>query len=189
MDKDGNPTNDPNDYAAGGAILPVGADQGHKGFGLSFMVEMFSGLLTGLGFGIDPQARHNDGCFLAVFDVAKFRPLEDFKQEMTEFAEFVKTSPPAPGFSEVYYPGEIEYRTELQRRGKRHLHRGRNLASDIRSDGRGRRDRSRGAARSAVTMVKELHPVIARRVPTGQSRRGECRRSPDEVCHAALTVT
>ena len=35
---------------------------------------------------------------------------------MTEFAEFVKTSPPAPGFSEVYYPGEIEYRTELQRR-------------------------------------------------------------------------
>lgn len=116
VDKDGNPTNDPNDYAAGGAILPVGADQGHKGFGLSFMVEMFSGLLTGLGFGIDPQARHNDGCFLAVFDVAKFRPLEDFKQEMTEFAEFVKTSPPAAGFSEVYYPGEIEYRTELQRR-------------------------------------------------------------------------
>jgi len=116
VDKDGNPTNDPNDYAAGGAILPVGADQGHKGFGLSFMVEMFSGLLTGLGFGIDPQARHNDGCFLAVFDVSKFRPLEDFKQEMTEFAEFVKTSPPAAGFSEVYYPGEIEYRTELQRR-------------------------------------------------------------------------
>jgi uncharacterized oxidoreductase len=93
----------------------VGADQGHKGFGLSFMVEMFSGLLTGLGFGIDPQARHNDGCFLAVFDVSKFRPLEDFKQEMTEFAEFVKTSPPAAGFSEVFYPGEIEYRTELQR--------------------------------------------------------------------------
>ena len=106
VDKDGNPTNDPNDYAAGGAILPVGADQGHKGYGLSFMVEMFSGLLTGLGFGIDPQARHNDGCFLA----------EDFKQEMTEFAEFVKTSPPASGFNEVLYPGEIEYRTELQRR-------------------------------------------------------------------------
>ena len=50
VDKDGNPTTDPNDYYAGGAILPVGADQGHKGYGLSFMVEMFSGLFTGLGF-------------------------------------------------------------------------------------------------------------------------------------------
>ena len=62
------------------------------------------------------MARHNDGCFLAVFDVSRFRPLDDFKQEMTEFAEFIKTSPPAAGFNEVFYPGEIEYRTEQQRR-------------------------------------------------------------------------
>ena len=116
IDKDGNPTNDPNDYRAGGAILPVGADQGHKGYGLSFMVEMFSGLLTGLGFGIDPQARHNDGVFISVYQVENFRPLADFKREMKEFAEFVKTSPPAEGFSEVLYPGEIEYNTELKRR-------------------------------------------------------------------------
>ncbi len=116
VDKDGNPTNDPNDYAAGGAILPVGGDQGHKGYGLSFMVEMFSGLLTGLGFGIDPQARHNDGVFISVYQVENFRPLADFKREMKEFAEFVKTSPPAAGFTEVLYPGEIEYKTELKRR-------------------------------------------------------------------------
>ncbi len=116
IDKDGNPTNDPNDYRAGGAILPVGADQGHKGYGLSFMVEMFSGLLTGLGFGIDPQARHNDGVFISVYQVENFRPLADFKREMKEFAEFVKTSPPAAGFSEVLYPGEIEYNTERKRR-------------------------------------------------------------------------
>ncbi len=116
IDKDGNPTTDPNDYSAGGAILPVGADQGHKGYGLSFMVEMFSGLFTGLGFGIDPQARHNDGVFISVYNVEFFRPLDQFKKEVKEFAEFVKTSPPAIGFSEVLYPGEIEYRTELQRR-------------------------------------------------------------------------
>ncbi len=116
IDKDGNPTNDPNDYRAGGAILPVGADQGHKGYGLSFMVEMFSGLLTGLGFGIDPQARHNDGVFISVYQVENFRPLADFKREMKEFAEFVKTSPPAKGFTEVLYPGEIEYNTERKRR-------------------------------------------------------------------------
>jgi uncharacterized oxidoreductase len=116
IDKDGNPTTNPQDYFDGGAILPVGADQGHKGYGLSFMVEMFSGILTGLGFGIDPLARHNDGCFIAVFNVAAFRPLAEFKREVREFAEFVKTSPPAKGFKEVLYPGEIEWRTEQQRR-------------------------------------------------------------------------
>jgi uncharacterized oxidoreductase len=116
IDKDGNPTTDPNDYYRGGAILPVGADQGHKGSGLSFMVEMFSGILTGLGFGIDPQARHNDGCFIAVFNVEAFRPLGEFKKEVREFAEYIKDTPPARGFNEVYYPGEIEWRTEGQRR-------------------------------------------------------------------------
>lgn len=118
IDKDGNPTTDPNDYPAGGAILPVGADQGHKGYGLSFVVEIFSGLLTGLGFGIDPRARHNDGVFVVAFDVERFRPLAQFKNDVKEFAEFVKTSPPAAGFSEVLYPGEIEYKTELKRRAE-----------------------------------------------------------------------
>ena len=116
VDKDSNPTTDPNDYPAGGAILPVGADQGHKGYGLSLMVEGFAALLTGLGFGIDPQARHNDGVFIAVFNVERFRPLDQFKREVKEFAAFVKTSPPAAGCTEVFYPGEPEYRTEQQRR-------------------------------------------------------------------------
>ena len=118
VDKDGNPTTDPNDYYAGGAILPVGADQGHKGYGLSFMVEMFSGLFTGLGFGIDPKARHNDGCFISVYNVDYFRPLKEFKTSVKEFAEFIKTSPPAAGFSEVFYPGEVEYITEQKRRAE-----------------------------------------------------------------------
>ncbi len=116
INKDGNPTTDPNEYFGGGAILPVGADQGHKGYGLSFMVEVFSGLLTGLGFGIDPQAKHNDGCFISVFNVEHFRSLTQFKTEVAEFVQFVKTSPPAAGFSEVLYPGEIEHLTEQRRR-------------------------------------------------------------------------
>lgn len=116
IDKDGNPTTDPEDYRAGGAILPVGADQGHKSYGLSFTVEVFSGLLTGLGFGLDPLARHNDGVFISVFNVEHFRPLQEFKKEVKELAEFVKTSPPAAGFTEVLYPGEPEYRTEQTRR-------------------------------------------------------------------------
>ena len=116
IDRDGNPTTDANDYFSGGALLPVGADQGHKGSGLSFMVEVFSGILTGLGFGIDPDAPHNDGCFIAVFNVEAFRPLAEFKREVSEFAQFIKDTPPAKGFEEVMYPGEIEWRNEIQRR-------------------------------------------------------------------------
>ncbi len=116
VDKDGNPTTNPNDYYSGGAILPVGVDQGHKGYALSFMVEVFSGLLTGLGFGIDPEGRHNDGVFIAAFNLSHFRDVAEFKQDMDGFVEFIKDSPPATGFTEVLYPGEIEYKREQQRR-------------------------------------------------------------------------
>jgi uncharacterized oxidoreductase len=37
------------------------------------MVAVLCELLTGLG--IEPRGRHNDGCFMAAFDVAAFRPL------------------------------------------------------------------------------------------------------------------
>lgn len=117
LDRDGRATDDPNDYYDGGALLPLGADQGHKGYGLSFMVEVLSGLLTGLGFGFDPQGRHNDGCFLAVFDVARFRPLDDFRAHVDEFVAYLKATPTAVGFTEILYPGELEQRRMVALRG------------------------------------------------------------------------
>jgi LDH2 family malate/lactate/ureidoglycolate dehydrogenase len=74
------------------------------------------GLLTGLGFGVEPTGRHNDGCFMAVFNVAAFRPLEDFKKEVAEFARYLKSTPPSEGSHGVFYPGEIEYLREQERR-------------------------------------------------------------------------
>jgi len=94
----------------------MGGDQGHKGYVLSFMVETLSGILTGLGFGIDPQGRHNDGTFLAVFAINAFLPLQKFKQGMADFVASLKATPPAAGFTEVLYPGELEHRTAQQRR-------------------------------------------------------------------------
>ena len=114
LDKDGNPSTDPADLSSGGAVLPLGGPEGHKGYGLSVMVEILSGILTGLGFGHDPSGRHNDGCFMAVFDVAAFRDIEEFKAEVTDFAQYLKSSPPAAGFNEVFYPGELEHRRTQQ---------------------------------------------------------------------------
>jgi uncharacterized oxidoreductase len=116
VDKDGNPTTDPNDYRKGGALLPLGGSEGYKGTGLSVMVEILCGLLTGLGFGIDPNGAHNDGCFLAVFKVDAFRPLKEFKAEVAEFARYLKSAAPSKGSSGIYYPGEIEHLKEVQRR-------------------------------------------------------------------------
>jgi LDH2 family malate/lactate/ureidoglycolate dehydrogenase len=116
IDGDGRPSTDPAALRQGGALLPLGGSEGYKGSGLAVIVEILCGLLTGLGFGIDPTGRHNDGCFLAVFNVSAFRPLADFKREVAEFARYLQATPPAEGSSGVLYPGQIEHLREQDRR-------------------------------------------------------------------------
>jgi uncharacterized oxidoreductase len=116
IDAAGRHTTDPADYRKGGALLPLGGTEGYKGSGLAAMVEVLCGLLTGLGFGVEPTGRHNDGCFMAVFNVAAFRPLQDFKKEVGEFARYLKSTPPSEGSNGVFYPGEVEYLREQERR-------------------------------------------------------------------------
>jgi len=114
--KDGRPTTDPRQLRQGGALLPLGGpDGGYKGYGLAVMVEILCGLLTGLGFGVEPTGRHNDGCFMAVFKVEAFRPLGQFKKDVGEFVRYLKDTPPAEGSAGVLYPGEIEYRRQQER--------------------------------------------------------------------------
>ena len=64
IDKHGNPTTDPSTVKDGGAIKPMGGNEGYKGYALAAMVEILSGLLTGLGFGVEPTGKHNDGCLV-----------------------------------------------------------------------------------------------------------------------------
>ncbi|MCP5149892.1 MAG: Ldh family oxidoreductase [Ectothiorhodospiraceae bacterium] len=116
IDAQGRPTTDPHDYDRGGVVLALGGPEGHKGYGLSAMVEVLSGVLTGLGFGVEPTGRHNDGCFMAAFDVGAFRDLAEFKREVRDFAEYLRSTPPAEGFDRVYYPGEIEHDNATRRR-------------------------------------------------------------------------
>lgn len=116
VDADGRQTTDPTRFRKGGALLPLGGTEGYKGSGLAAMVEILCGLLTGLGFGVEPTGRHNDGCFMAVFNVAAFRPLAEFKKEVGEFARYLKSTPPSEASTGVFYPGEVEYICEQKRR-------------------------------------------------------------------------
>jgi uncharacterized oxidoreductase len=115
LDKEGKPTTNPNAQLEGGVMLPLGGPEGHKGYGLSFAVETLAAVLPGLGFGVDPKGRHNDGTFMLVVDPRAFSPT-DFKVEVEAFVRYLKATPPADGFQEVFYPGEIEHRTEQHRR-------------------------------------------------------------------------
>ena len=116
LDAEGRPTTDPFAQQRGGVMLPLGGPEAHKGYALSFAVETLSAVLPGLGFGIDPQGRHNDGSFLLAFDVNAFSTLEKFKKDVGDFCRYLKETPPAEGFDEVLYPGEAEYRSEQRRR-------------------------------------------------------------------------
>src|ERR1700731_3143141 len=116
VDNEGRQTTDPKQFRKGGALLPLGGSEGYKGSGLAAMVEVLCGLLTGLGFGVEPTGRHNDGCFMAVFNVAAFRPLAEFKKDVGEFVAYLKATPPAEGSKAGLYPGEIEHMREADRR-------------------------------------------------------------------------
>jgi LDH2 family malate/lactate/ureidoglycolate dehydrogenase len=115
VDSEGDLTTDPAKLK-GGALLPLGgAGEGYKGTALAAMGEIFCGLLTGLGFGVEPNGRHNDGCFLIAIKVEAFRPLLTFRKEVADFAHYLKDTPPAKGSSGVLYPGEIEHMAEQRR--------------------------------------------------------------------------
>jgi LDH2 family malate/lactate/ureidoglycolate dehydrogenase len=114
VDKDGDLTTDPAKIK-GGALMPLGGTEGYKGTALAAMGEIFCGILTGLGFGVEPSGRHNDGCFLIAIKVEAFRPLLTFRKDVAEFAHYLKDTPPAKGSQGVLYPGEVEHRAEQAR--------------------------------------------------------------------------
>jgi len=114
LDGQGRPTNDPKAFYANppGAILPFGA---HKGYGLSIIVEMLAGALTG-GSCSNPQTRHVANNMLTILmDPAAFQEYEDFAREVERFIAFVKTSDKAAPGGDILMPGEIEERTKERR--------------------------------------------------------------------------
>jgi L-2-hydroxycarboxylate dehydrogenase (NAD+) len=120
-DSEGRPTDDP-DVAFKGFLLPVG---GHKGLGLSYFVDIISGLMTGGAFqyGMKGMYKYPDdpsltGHFMLAIQPEAVMDVDEFKSRMATFKETVKASPTWDENTEMMLPGEIEYRTEQRRRAE-----------------------------------------------------------------------
>jgi uncharacterized oxidoreductase len=104
LDKDGQPTTDPDDFFDGGMHLPAA---GHKGYGLSLIAE-----LVGCAV-LDFPPEFN--WFVVAVNLGAFRPAADYAASAEDYLAFVKDVPPAPGFDEVLLPGEPERRSAERR--------------------------------------------------------------------------
>jgi len=118
VNKEGAPSRDPNDFYADGALLPLGGEQGYKGYALAFLVEIFGGILSRDGYAKEGMTRFSNGAFMIVIDIDAFAPVSTLMDEIEDMTRFMKTSPPAAGFTEVLYPGEKEAKSEKERRAK-----------------------------------------------------------------------
>jgi LDH2 family malate/lactate/ureidoglycolate dehydrogenase len=112
VDRDGLPTTDPNDFFAGGAILPFGA---HKGNGFSILAQMLGRSLAGMDTTGFDGPRGANGPIIIVLDPTAFTPFDHFTREIEAQGTLITGSSPAEGFDEVLLPGEPELRTRRER--------------------------------------------------------------------------
>ena len=116
IDAGGSPTTDVEKYYGGGALLPLGfPGTGHKGFGLAVAVDILAGALSGAGCTRRDPLEGGNALLMVAVNVAAFVPLDEFLEEVGQFAERVKSAPPADGFEEVVLPGEKSHRVREQR--------------------------------------------------------------------------
>ena len=112
MNAKGEITTDPNE-AIDGIILPMAQ---HKGYAISVIMDMLSGVMTGSGFGpgvagpYQSERRSGAGQFMIAVNIAAMQPLADFNRRMDEMIAGLKAVPLAPGHDEIVYPGELEAR-------------------------------------------------------------------------------
>lgn len=113
IDSQGNPTTHPRAFKADppGAILPMGGVVAYKGYGLSFVVELLGGALSGQGCAAGETKMVSNGVLFTVYNIEHFTELETFYKEIEDLIVHVKSSRVAPGFSEILSPGEPEFLT------------------------------------------------------------------------------
>ncbi|QOY34241.1 Ldh family oxidoreductase [Anaerobacillus isosaccharinicus] len=129
IDKYGRPTTNAKE-ALEGSVLPFG---GPKGYAISLMIDVMSGVLTGAGFGPhvnniygDFDKSQNVGHFFQLIDINRFMSPDQFKERVDMMIDEIKTAPKAEGVEEILLPGEIELNIEKDR-----LQNGINLGREV----------------------------------------------------------
>ena len=112
LDVDGQVTVDPDAFNHGGALLPFG---GHKGYGLSVMIEILGGVLSGMAPSALEEYRGGNGTLVLAIAVDAFVPLATLYDQVQRLCELLVTTPPADGVAEVLLPGEVERRARAER--------------------------------------------------------------------------
>jgi len=130
MDKNGKDTTDPNALKDGGVLLPLGSGAtmaGHKGFGLSAVVDIFSAVLSGANYGpwvppfvafLDPvkdQPGKGIGHFVGAMRIDAFRPAAEFKANLDNWIGRFKAAQRIDENVPVIIPGEPEFALQKER--------------------------------------------------------------------------
>lgn len=127
VDENGAAVTDPN------KVVSLSTFGGPKGYGLSVIVDVFSGLLAGAAFGPHIGKMYDDldkkrklGHYFCVINPSFFTDTDIFLEQMDQMIEELKQVEPAPGFDRVYVPGEIEQINE-----EKNLKHGITIASSV----------------------------------------------------------
>lgn len=98
------------------ALLPFGgAVSAHKGFGLSVIVDILSGALTGAGCSQSEDARVGNGLFVLAINIASFREFPGFSAEIERFIGYLKSAKRAAGVDAIRVPGERGWEEQRKR--------------------------------------------------------------------------
>jgi LDH2 family malate/lactate/ureidoglycolate dehydrogenase len=88
---------------------------GYKGFGLAFMAEVLSGVLTGSPYGVNARSHDNVrggiGHLVIAIDVGFFLDVDEFANRVLDLCQQLANNTSA----DVYLPGQKEYRLRNER--------------------------------------------------------------------------
>lgn len=118
QDSSGNPTTDPWTITTDppGTLLPLGGDQGYKGFGLGVLVDV---LTAGLAGGSTPPADEGEletnNVLLVVWDPEKFFGREHFLRQADKLVNEIRETPRKSGVDRIRLPGDGGREKRLQR--------------------------------------------------------------------------
>lgn len=120
VDENGNSTNNPTVTLKAllsklGGILPLGGPGevfgGHKGYGLSLLVELLTAGLSQGKYSKETYSGRGEIChFFGAIDPAIFGDREEVTESLTRIVDEVVSSERADGQSKIYYHGEKEAR-------------------------------------------------------------------------------